>query len=393
MKPLPALLSSVALAVLTVPSMGQDEKNDAPAPAPKENLLTPQEAGHVVVEVHRLPTLQTTTSADLVTPALTEAAFFSTERAVMNSPATLERVVDHLDLVKLTGSSKPDLLDQLRRQVTVSQDGASAVLTVKVLAASRKQAQEIALATANAYRDLRIQQFRRKSEHILNALENSIRNQEDLVEERRKLFHRIVKAVGIPYIEGRGDGNQLGKNEEEVLQIALREVFERSRQKRELEVQIKTLARLKGNELRQYCAGLSLPDNGVPTLFAQYQESLRDIAALKAGGLGATHPKIVIATNALKELEKDLDQSITVLKEILVTQLSLVDSQMKQLGKVVEERRFDAVDKALQSQDYVDARKDYELALSTLKTLKLAHIARRQALKTPVNPTTNHGKY
>ena len=64
----------------------------------------------------------------------------------------------------------------------------------------------------------------------------------------------------------------------------------------------------------------------------------------------------------LEELGEDLQDSVVVLQEILQTQLILVEGQLEKLKDVVEERRFDAVDKALQSQDYVEAYKWVDLA-------------------------------
>ena len=68
-----------------------------------------------------------------------------------------------------------------------------------------------------------------------------------------------------------------------------------------------------------------------------------------------------------------------VLQEVLQTQLELVDSQLHEMKQVVDERRDDAVDRALMSQDYADAKEEYDAAKDMLKTLKINHASKRIA--------------
>jgi succinoglycan biosynthesis transport protein ExoP len=187
----------------------------------------------------------------------------------------------------------------------------------------------------------------------------------------------------------RGSG-QMGRGEEEILRIAQLQLFEREKEKRGLEIQIKTLLRLDSEELMRYAAGLGLPDSVVPEMHKQFMAGKRNMAAMAASGLGVKHPSIAMAQISQDALKVDLDQQVVVLQEVLQTQLNLVDSKLAKLGEVVEERRFDAVDKALQSQDYVEAKQDYETAKAMLQTMKITNSSKRIALKIPKNPITIH---
>ena len=82
--------------------------------------------------------------------------------------------------------------------------------------------------------------------------------------------------------------------------------------------------------------------------------------------------------------------AVTASKDGLKTDLDIMSSRLEKLHEVLEERRFDAVDKALQSQDYVEAKTEYESAKSMLKEMKLTNSARRIALKIPRMPITIH---
>jgi capsular exopolysaccharide synthesis family protein len=168
------------------------------------------------------------------------------------------------------------------------------------------------------------------------------------------------------------------------------QLFEREKEKRGLEIQIKTLLRLDSEELMRYAAGLGLPDSVVPEMHKQFMAGKRNMAAMAASGLGVKHPSIAMAQISQDALKVDLDQQVVVLQEVLQTQLNLVDSKLDKLSEVVEERRFDAVDKALQSQDYVEAKQDYETAKAMLQTMKITNSSKRIALKIPKNPITIH---
>lgn len=120
--------------------------------------------------------------------------------------------------------------------------------------------------------------------------------------------------------------------------MAQMQLFEREKEKRQLEIQIKTLLRLENDDLIKYAAGLNLPDSGVAALYEQYQAAKQGISAMQATGLGERHPQIVMAQVSLSKLEEDLRASVVVLREILETQLNLVDGQLEKLNEVLENR-------------------------------------------------------
>ncbi|MFP6867062.1 MAG: polysaccharide biosynthesis tyrosine autokinase, partial [Roseibacillus sp.] len=249
---------------------------------------------------------------------------------------------------------------------------------------------DIAREVAEAYKDRRDSEERDRAMMALNALETEVRSQEDLVEEKRKLFHTIVKAVGIPFIEEVFGSGQMGRSEEEILRVAQMQQFEREKEKRGLEIQIKTLLRLKSDDLMKFAEGLGLPGSSVPKLFEQFLAGKRQVSALRASGLGEKHPQVLMTIISQRELESDLQGAVVVLQETLRTQLQLVNDQLEQLKVVVEERRFEAVDKALQSQDYLEAKQDYQSAKTMLQTMKITNSSKRIALKIPKNPITIH---
>jgi len=68
----------------------------------------------------------------------------------------------------------------------------------------------------------------------------------------------------------------------------------------------------------------------------------------------------------------------------------LVERRLQEMQQVVNRTRDEAVDQALESQDYIEAKREYESAQAMLQSMKLQHSAKRIALKLPKNPITIH---
>ncbi|MBT43894.1 MAG: hypothetical protein CL922_00315 [Deltaproteobacteria bacterium] len=180
----------------------------------------------------------------------------------------------------------------------------------------------------------------------------------------------------------------MGQSEEYILKSAEMQQFGAEERKAELENQIQQLLTLRDDELIDFAEGLKLPGSQVPFLRSRIQESQLNMEAMQASGLGRKHPSMEMALIAQNKMQENLETAVTVLRDLLKTQLRLVNGQLVKIKERVEERRFDAVDKALQSQDYVEAKQDYETAKAMLSQMKLTNSARRIALKIPKNPIT-----
>ncbi len=325
------------------------------------------------------------------TGAYPSRSYIQNEFQVIVQEQTLKRVIERLDLSSRWNGMNPDSVIKVLKDIVKTKEiRGTDLIEITVRHHNAQDARDIADAVSRAYQERRDSEERGRAGKALNALDSEVRLQEDRVEEKRKLFHTIVKAVGIPYIEESQYSGKMGLSEERILQTAQMEEYQREKEKQQLEIQIKTLLRLNNDELMKYAAGLNLPNNGVPALYAGFQAGMRGITTARASGLGEKHPQIQMAKIGQAELGKDLKGAVVVLQEILQTQLQLVDSQLQKMKEVVVERRFDAVDKALQSQDYIEAKQDYMSSKAMLQTMKINHSSKRIALKIPKNPITIH---
>ena len=324
-----------------------------------------------------------------MTGASPSHAYIQNQFKIIESEKTLSRVVETLDLTtRWSGFDEDMALMKLKSILKTEQIRNTDHIEIRIRHQNREDAQAVAKAIAESYRDGRNKEELKRAGDALDALESEVRSQEDLVEDKRRHFHSIVRAVGIPYIEGVLTSGRMGQSEETILKTAEMQQFTAEEKKGQLENQIEQLLTLRDEELIDFAEGLQLPGSQVPVLRSRFQESKVNIAALQASGLGRKHPSVEMALIAQEKLQEDLKASVVVLRELLKTQLDLVNGQLVKIKDRVEDRRFDAVDKALQSQDYVEAKQDYETAKAMLSQMKLTNSARRIALKIPKTPIT-----
>lgn len=315
--------------------------------------------------------------------------FLQTEIAVIRSRETLMRVVERLDLTsRWLGMDAEAAVIVLEDIVQTEPVEGTDLVRIEARHIRAEDARDIADATARAYLERRSMLERERSGRALDALETEVRSQEDLVEEKRKLFHTILKAVGIPYIEGLAGSGVMGGTEETLFREAKREEAKAMAEQRTKEIQIKTLLSFDGEELLAYL----LQSNKVPALTRLVKDQQAAKGKLKAmeSRLGKDHPDLEELKLGVAEAENALILGVTAHRMTMQTDLNLLELKLEQLKEIAEERRFDAVDKALQSQDYIEARQDYEAAKAMLTKMKIENSGQRIALKIPRNLVTVH---
>ena len=317
--------------------------------------------------------------------------FFATEFEIIVAEQTLTRVVDRLDLTSRWKQDSDSVVLILGRIVGTQQIRGTDLIEIRVRHAIADDARDIANKVAEAYQERRKFIEMDRAQTGLDALDEELRVQEDLVEEKRKVLDTIVQAIGIPYVEGvQGAGE--GRSHERLYELSEQQLYTQEMERDQLENQIKTLTKLEAEELMKYAAGLNLPQNGVTLLYKQYTDSHRELVSLKGGGLGDKHPDVVMRRLNNEELKKDLEKSVLSLREILKTQMELTDGRLSRMRDTRNKRRDDAVDRALESHDYVEAKREYERSQGMLQAMKLQHSSKRIGLRIPNNPIMIHAE-
>lgn len=298
--------------------------------------------------------------------------FFETEFEKIKSSKSLSKVVDNLDLVRRWGKDRDMIIADLKYRIITTQNiRGTDLISIKVRHVNKEDARDVATEIAEAYRQYRHGLEAKESEMALGELSKAVREQEDKVEERRKALSNIVREKEIIYRGSESIFGNSGVDEDDSARNAADAFAKLEQQKIELESQIKSLLKYDSEQLMVYASGLDLPENIVKTLYPQYLEMRRELEAAKTQGLGDNHPTVKELGGRVANMKKDLDSGVVNLRDVLRARLEMATAQLGQVEMLKVEKRGEAVRKGIDTQDYVDAKREFETDLELLQTMKL----------------------
>lgn len=134
--------------------------------------------------------------------------FFATEFEKITSRRLLGQVVDRLGLGGRWAIDRESAVAHLKRKVRLENLRGTDLIAIRVRCPNGVDARDIANEVARVHQEDHAGQVRAAAERQLEELDKAIRDQEDRVEERRKVLVTIVKTKGIIYSgDGAHDGN------------------------------------------------------------------------------------------------------------------------------------------------------------------------------------------
>lgn len=316
--------------------------------------------------------------------------FFGTEFEKIKSRNSLDKVVQNLELVNRWSVDKETALRILKGIVNTQNIRGTDLISIRVRHTNKVDARDIAEEVARSYRQYRAEIESRDAENALQELNKAVRNQEDKVEERRKVLATIVRTKGIIYKGTDSFYGQTGVDEDQGARTALEAFNELEQEKRKLESQISSLLKYDSDQLMVYAAGLDLPDNIIRNLYPQYLESKRQLDGLRINGLGAKHPTVLAANDQIQNMKRQLDEGVVNLRATLTAQLDLAADRLKSVEAMKDETREEAIKRGLDAQDYVDAKRDFETDQELLQTMKLKQMGETISSKMPPETVLVH---
>ena len=232
-------------------------------------------------------------------------------------------------------------------------------------------------------------------------LKAAIREQEAKVEDRRNLVTAISRTKEIIYFADRSNERVIRHSRKEPSvaydesqpshnptnpavggQGAVYTMNEYNRRESEviqLEIQIESLLKYDSEQLLIYASGLDLPDNIIRNLYPQYLELKRQIDGLKASGLGDRHPTIQTNQKVFESMKNDLEEGVVNLRTRLQGQLEMAKGRLEKVESLKNETKRDGLERGTDTQDYVNAKRDFEVHQKRLELLKLKLIATENA--------------
>ena len=316
--------------------------------------------------------------------------FFGTEFEKIKSRNSLEKVVQKLELVNRWGVDKETALNILKGIVNTQNIRGTDLISIRVRHTNKVDARDVAEEVARSYRQYRAELESRDAENALQELNKAVRNQEDKVEERRKVLATIVRTKGIIYKGTDSFYGQTGVDEDQGARTALESFNMLEQEKRKLESQINSLLKYDSDQLMVYAAGLDLPDNIIRNLYPQYLEGKRQLDGLRINGLGAKHPTVLAANDQIQNMKRQLDEGVVNLRATLTAQLDLAADRLKSVEAMKDETREEAIKRGLDAQDYVDAKRDFETDQELLQTMKLKQMGETISSKMPPETVLVH---
>ncbi len=123
--------------------------------------------------------------------------FFATEFERIKSRRLLGQVAEKLGLGERWAGDRDSVVARLKRMVSVENLRGTDLVAVRVRCPNPVDARDIAKKLASVYQEDHAGQLRLASERQLAELDKAIVDQEDWVEERRKVLFTIVKTKGM----------------------------------------------------------------------------------------------------------------------------------------------------------------------------------------------------
>ena len=129
-----------------------------------------------------------------MTGASPSHAYIQNQFKIIESEKTLSRVVETLDLTtRWSGFDEDMALIKLKSILKTEQIRNTDHIEIRIRHQNREDAQAVAKAIADSYKDGRNKEELKRAGDALDALESEVRSQEDLVEDKRRHFHSIVR--------------------------------------------------------------------------------------------------------------------------------------------------------------------------------------------------------
>ena len=344
-----------------------------------------------VVQVHPSVLLMTPfLHGSQMTPGSTMTPrYMENEFETITAPETLAEAAKNIELPRRWGLDIDSTIKTLENVVQTTPVRGTDFIEITVTHANPEDAKEIAEAVSQAYIERRNSTEEGRAKEALEALNQELQDQGDLVQDYRKALTVLIQQYGIPYFDGRSSG-QVGQAEELMYRRAQEKLDTLEQSRDQIQIQIRKLIETPNEDLIRTAAGLELPENQVTSYYTGYRAADEQVSAMIASGLGPNHPEVkamrLRADGALENAGKE----VVSLKEVLETRLNLVDKQVEKMEQMVREKKDGTVDLSMRQHQYNSAKEEYEQSRMMYREMSVKQQQQRVLLKMPRTPITLH---
>lgn len=306
--------------------------------------------------------------------------FMNTQFEIIVAPETLGRAIDKIQLETSWGQDRKTVIDVLRQIVRTTQRRGTDLIEISVRHRKKEEAQRIAEAVYEAYKDRRYDLEINVRKDQLKAVKVELQNKSDRVAELRKRLMDIAEKVGVIWVESERGGETIG-GELELRQLAERQLYEAERERDQLKFQIDKLLAVADEDLPGLAA--DLPDVGFREAYNKFEDAKAELQTAKASGLGTKHPDIVMRTTRIEELKKGLEKRAVNVRQSLTHKLSIIEGRVNKMREVRDKKQDEGTDRARAFQEFNIARKDYETAQGIKDQMQIKYDIEKTKLAIP----------
>ena len=308
--------------------------------------------------------------------------FMNTQFEIIVAPETLGIAIDQIQLESRWGQDRKSVLRQLRGIVRTSQRRGTDIIEISVRHGKKAEAQEIAKAVYEAYRERRNSLERSARSGQLKAIKTELINQNDRITLLRKRVEDLAEKHGLIFVEDEKGGKTIGSTLP-LKEKADNDLYEANRKRDAIAVQINKLLAVEQADLIAVAA--ELPDVGFKEDYVRFEDAKRDLDKMRASGFGAKHPDVEMQENIILGLEKSLNRKASYAKKALKHNLDILEKKVEGLKSVVESYQSQGTEKSRGYSEYNMARHDYDRALDLKEGLERTYNSEKT--KTKMNPT------
>ncbi len=308
--------------------------------------------------------------------------FINTQFEIIVAPETLGLAIDKIQLEARWGQDRKAVLAQLKGIVRTSQRRGTDLIEISVRHGKKAEAQAIAKAVYEAYKDRRNNLESSVRSDQLKALKIELTNQNDRITLLRKRVEDLAEKHGLIFVEDERGGKTIGSTLP-LKEKADNDLYEANRKRDAVAVQINKLLAVDQADLIAVAA--ELPDVGFKEDFVKYEDAKRDLERMLASGLGKKHPDIFMHQNRISSLEDSLTRKAKYAKKALKHNLDILDRKVEGLKGVVEAYQSEGTEKSRGYSEYNMARHEYDKALELKEGLERTYNSEKT--KTKLNPT------
>lgn len=302
--------------------------------------------------------------------------------------STLERVRERLQLEARWDADAKKVTEMLRKAVKAEVREGTDLIEITVRHTDAGDARDVAYGLAEEYSELRKEEELEKARMALEVLDAELKEQEEKVEEKRKMLDQLLEGSGLEHekaVKDIGEKQAVHRSEE-------RNLMELHAEIHQMDEVADKLGTLRGLELYRYAASLELVQNTASILWEEYQTEYSDAEELKNGGFGDGHPQMVAKQIKLSMLRDDLDRAIKRMRGVAVERQRYLQVRREALAQIYDRRNSERRYLRIEGSAYLHAKKRYWDEVALLDSLRTRQSFLEDRSKTPAVLVATNGE-